>query len=401
MFPPDEPATGCILVFMPGVSEISRLLRLFAEASEGRRLQKVVASALHGSLSPSDQSRVFRPAPKGIIKLVVATNVAETSVTIPDVTVVIDTCKVKNMMYDEERQMPALTLAFASKDSLRQRRGRAGRVQAGKCFRMIHQRVYEKLEDHGVPDILRTPIERLVLQVLSMATNPAESGCSAVSVVQDTLSLCPDPPYAAQVEQAVSRLQSLQAVVSRQPVAQPAAEPAMGVGQMLTPLGRHIANFPCPPVVGKLLIFGAILGCVAPISAVAACMTLGRNPFESDVEGKGSSKTKFIQQRKCGNIGKIGNSDHLLLAEVVRQFRAADRKRQFCTANGLSFERLGDICKTQEDLVADLVHAEFLDSVASGLCEVASSKAFSFSSNGNSNIVSNHSFVSSMYGLCA
>ena len=122
MFP--SVTSGCILVFMPGVAEISRLLRLLDEALEGRHhgIRRLVPMALHGALSPGDQNKVFKPAAQNSIKLVVATNVAEASVTISDVTVVIDTCKVKTMLYDEEKQMPSLVMSFASKDSLRQRR---------------------------------------------------------------------------------------------------------------------------------------------------------------------------------------------------------------------------------------------------------------------------------------
>ena len=92
---------------------------------------------------------MFEPAPRGCLKVVVATNVAEASVTIPDVTVVVDTCRVREMDYDEERGMSALVTKLASQDSLRQRRGRAGRVSEGRCFRLVSSGTYSKLPLHG------------------------------------------------------------------------------------------------------------------------------------------------------------------------------------------------------------------------------------------------------------
>ena len=119
--------------------------------------------ALHGNLSPSDQKTVFVPARSKELKIVVATNVAEASVTIPDVTVVIDSCMVKEIDFDIETRMTTLMLKFASQDSLRQRRGRAGRVQMGRCFRLITHNTHSKLPMHGVPEILRIPLDRLIL----------------------------------------------------------------------------------------------------------------------------------------------------------------------------------------------------------------------------------------------
>ena len=91
----------------------------------------------HGNLSPMEQKSVFEVARKGELKIVVSTNVAEASVTLPDVTVVIDSCRVKEIDFDVEKQMTALIMKKASKDSLRQRRGRAGRVQVNSLLRRI------------------------------------------------------------------------------------------------------------------------------------------------------------------------------------------------------------------------------------------------------------------------
>ena len=114
---------------MPGVPEINKLAKLlqqhYKESSSAPRLKIL---PLHGNLSPSEQKVVFTDAGPNEIKVVISTNVAEASVTIPDVTVVIDTCKVKEIQFDAEIQTSVLTTKFAALDSLRQRRGRAGEV---------------------------------------------------------------------------------------------------------------------------------------------------------------------------------------------------------------------------------------------------------------------------------
>ena len=198
------PAHGSILIFMPGVPEINKLARLlqqhYKHDAPGAPRLKILP--LHGNLSPNEQKVVFHNAGHNEIKIVISTNVAEASVTIPDVSVVIDTCKVKEIQFDTEIQTSVLTTKFAALDSLRQRRGRAGvfssfkcglspppvyffilfvcnpsrhcasflcfpgRVQKGRCFRLITRGTHDKLPQHSVPEILRVPLEKIVLQVL-------------------------------------------------------------------------------------------------------------------------------------------------------------------------------------------------------------------------------------------
>ena len=134
---------------MPGLQEITRIINMLQSSLGGKdpmiNGKKVKLMPLHGSLSPSEQRKVFQVAARNEIKVVVSTNVAEASVTIPDVTVVVDSCRVKEIGFDQDTQITTLLTKFASQDSLRQRRGRAGRVQKGRCFRLIGRKTYEKL----------------------------------------------------------------------------------------------------------------------------------------------------------------------------------------------------------------------------------------------------------------
>ena len=117
---------GSILCFLPGAGEIDRASNAIQTIVRGFA---ITILPLHGGLTPEKQQQVFVPAKKGFTKIILSTNVAETSITIPDCTLVIDTCKEKQSSYDPINRMPLLLETFASRDSLKQRRGRAGRVR--------------------------------------------------------------------------------------------------------------------------------------------------------------------------------------------------------------------------------------------------------------------------------
>lgn len=194
-------ATGSVLVFMPGTGEIDRLCRQLEHATEGG--QGLWVLPLHGSLPPQKQRAVFDPAPRGMRKIVVSTNIAETSITIPDVTVVVDSCRVKEMGYDVARQMPRLQEAWASQDSLTQRKGRAGRVREGVSFKLIRRRTFARLPAHGTPEIRRVPLDPLVLQIKALGVKEHPSVVLARAL---------DPPDPTAVQDAVDTLTELKAL---------------------------------------------------------------------------------------------------------------------------------------------------------------------------------------------
>ncbi|CAN0466966.1 unnamed protein product, partial [Discosporangium mesarthrocarpum] len=197
---------GGVLVFMPGTAEIDRLCREldYASATEAHFSGvQLIVLPLHGSLSPQKQRAVFDRPPQGCRKVVVSTNIAETSITIPDVTVVVDSCRVKEMGYDVARQMPRLQEVWASQDSLTQRKGRAGRVREGVSLRLIRRKTYTRLPAHGTPEIRRVPLDHLVLQIKAFGI---EEHPSAV------LGRALDPPDPKVVSDAVDLLTELKAL---------------------------------------------------------------------------------------------------------------------------------------------------------------------------------------------
>lgn len=154
---------------MPGAPEIGRTVRAIEASPAVRAAARgapLVVVPLHGGLSPDAQARAFERPPRGGRKIVVATNVAETSVTIDDVTVVVDTARVKEMAHDPAAGIGRLTEGWVSRAAAKQRRGRAGRVRPGVCFKLVSRRTHDaRLAADTAPEVARAPLEPLCLSL--------------------------------------------------------------------------------------------------------------------------------------------------------------------------------------------------------------------------------------------
>ena len=218
---------GSILVFLQGVGEISQAMTIISRIVKDSR---ILLLPLHGGLQPQEQNKVFRKA-SGQVKCILSTNVAETSITIPDCTVVIDACREKQASYDPVNRMPLLLDQFASKASLKQRRGRAGRVRKGKCYKLISKATFSKLAEHTAPEISRCALDQTLLSLLFLGV---EDGSGRF--LRNLL----DPPSQKSVDSASVSLERLGAM-----------DKIATDKFCLTPLGIHLAGIPAPPTVGK------------------------------------------------------------------------------------------------------------------------------------------------------
>uniref|UniRef100_A0A8C3JIC4 ATP-dependent RNA helicase DHX29 n=1 Tax=Calidris pygmaea TaxID=425635 RepID=A0A8C3JIC4_9CHAR len=157
---------GAVLIFLPGLAHIQQLYDLISTDRRFNLRDRHKLIALHSVLSTQDQAAAFTIPPLGIRKIVLATNIAETGITIPDVVFVIDTGRTKENRYHESSQMSSLEETFVSKASALQRQGRAGRVRDGFCFRMYTRDRFESFMEYSVPEILRVPLEELCLHIM-------------------------------------------------------------------------------------------------------------------------------------------------------------------------------------------------------------------------------------------
>lgn len=257
-----EPA---ILIFMPGAMEIKRCVEALQDRLGHDENYEILP--LHANLSPQEQTRVFKTVASHVRKIVVATNVAETSITIEGVVYVIDSGRVKETQFDAANSMMHLVETWASRASCKQRRGRAGRTRPGKCFKLFTRDTdANKMRAQQVPELLRTPLEQLCLTVKSMGEHD----------VRQFLSKALDPPSVAAMDSAIRSLRQVEAI-------------DLTERGDLTALGKHMANIPADLRISKMLIFGSVFGCLDPMLTIASIMSL-KSPFTSPMEKRAEAR---------------------------------------------------------------------------------------------------------------
>jgi HrpA-like RNA helicase len=263
----DNKVQGGILIFLPGMVEISTMIDHLSQSIYAR---KMTILPLHSTLSTEQQQRIFKKPAQGTRKVVVSTNIAETSVTVDDVVFVIDSCRVKEVRFDGH--IESLVEDWASKAAMRQRMGRAGRVQAGFCWSLVAKDRHQYLPEFQDPEMLRVPLDSLVLQIRVLRLgNP-----------RDFLKHALNPPTDLAIANAVLELQQLN---------------AFDETEHLTPLGYHLGKLPVSPKIGKMLIYGAIFKCLSPILTICAALS-DKPPFISSFENRDDAEDSKLSWDK-------------------------------------------------------------------------------------------------------
>jgi len=261
---------GHLLVFLPGVGEIIQCERMLVEMA-GR--QGHALFTLFGDLPPEQQDRVLDDV--GRRKIILSTNVAETSLTIPGITAVIDSGLVRQMRVAAATGLPRLELIPISQASAEQRAGRAGRTGPGRCWRLWDEAAHHARPAADTPEVLRGDLAGPLLQLLVLGE-------------QDAFPWLDEPPAEA-VTQAVTLLERLGAIeVARD------REPA---APAVTPLGRELARLPAHPRLARLLLAGARHGILRETS-IAAAMLSERDPFRAGQHaGRGPRDRMTVRTR--------------------------------------------------------------------------------------------------------
>lgn len=249
---------GDILVFMPGMGEINATIGAARSIRTGERLAFI---PLHGDLPPEEQDLAFAPNP--LRKVVVATNVAETSVTIEGIRHVVDSGLARVARYDAERGISTLFIEPISRASADQRKGRAGRTGPGICHRLWTESGQLNRPERNTPEIQRSDLAEVVLLLHSLGVRKA--------VTFDWL----DKPDPQAVERAEKLLQTLGALRPALPNATPPPEEKRERGD-LTPIGARMLHLPMHPRYSRMLVEAARYGCV-PAAALCAALVSGRD----------------------------------------------------------------------------------------------------------------------------
>lgn len=240
---------GDILIFLTGQDEIEAAEQNITDISRklGSRVPELVICPIYANLPSELQSKIFEPTPEGARKVVLATNIAETSLTIDGIVYVIDPGFVKENIYNPATGMSKLVAVPCSRASANQRSGRAGRVGPGKCFRLYTKWSFmNEMEESTLPEIQRTNLNSVVLLLKSLGIN-------------DLLEFeFMDPPPTETLISALNQLFALQALNHK--------------GEM-TKLGRQMAEFPTDPMLAKAILAADKLGCVEEVLSIVSMLS--------------------------------------------------------------------------------------------------------------------------------
>ncbi|XP_049684304.1 ATP-dependent RNA helicase TDRD9 isoform X3 [Accipiter gentilis] len=260
---------GSVLVFLPGLNEISYMHSCLSNMCN-KRWQ---VYPLHSCVTLEEQSNVFLAPVPGYRKVILSTNIAESSVTVPDVKYVIDFCLTKTLVCDEETNYQSLRLCWASKTSCHQRRGRAGRVSKGYCYRLVHKDFWtDFIPEESIPEMLRCPLGTTVLKIKKLDMGGPKA----------LLATALSPPDVGDIERTIFQLKELGALTTG---VQTEDDPHDGE---LTFLGRVLAQLPVDLHLGKLIVLGHVFGCLEECLIIAAALSLQNFfavPFKQHVDG--------------------------------------------------------------------------------------------------------------------
>lgn len=328
---------GAILVFLPGLDEITSLDSLLRTDSrlgvDFNDTDRFRMHMLHSSIP--DQRTVFDPIPDGCRKIILSTNIAETSVTIPDVQFVVDTGKSREKRYDQVRRITRLQCTWISQSNAKQRAGRAGRVQNGNYYALYTRQRRDELRAVGLPELLRSDLQEVCLDVKSQAFQMP---------VREFLAEALEPPPATGVDSALQNLVSLGALTAE---------------ETLTPLGRLLAQLPVHPTLGKMIVLGIIFKCLDPMIILGAA-THERDIFIRPLDRRAAADAA----RK--RFGGQSNSDHLATLNAFYAAREAEKRgmmtfQQVTQNNYLHRGAFTSISRTAEEIEQILRDAQLID----------------------------------------
>ncbi|XP_008307701.1 ATP-dependent DNA/RNA helicase DHX36 [Cynoglossus semilaevis] len=325
---------GAILVFLPGWDNISSLNDLLM-SQQMFKSESFIIIPLHSLMPTVNQTQVFKKPPPGVRKIVIATNIAETSITIDDVVFVIDGGKIKETHFDTNNNISTMAAEWVSLANAKQRRGRAGRVRPGKCYHLYNSLRASLLEDYQLPEIMRTPLEELCLQIKILK----------LGSVAQFLNKALDPPSEQAVSLAIKNLMDLN---------------ALDHSENLTALGFHLARLPVEPHIGKLILFGALLSCLDPVLTMAASLSF-KDPFFIPL-----GKEKMADMRRKV-LSRNSKSDHLTIVNAFQGWEEARQhggrsEREFCWQNFLSANTLQMLYNMKTQFAEHLMHTGFVSS---------------------------------------
>ncbi|GJY66446.1 probable pre-mRNA-splicing factor ATP-dependent RNA helicase DEAH5 [Tanacetum coccineum] len=323
---------GDILVFLTGQEEIIYACRCLVEQMKklGKNVPQLIVLPVYSALPSEMQSKILKPTPSGERKVVVATNIAEASMTIDGIIYVIDSGFCKQNVYNQKLGLESLVVTPISQASAKLRAGRAGRTGPGKCFRLYTNFTYNEMSPTSIPEIQRINLRMTILTLKAMGINDL--------FAFDFM----DPPSPQALISAMQQLHSLRALDEE---------------GLITKLGRLMAEFPLEPPLSKMLLASVDLGCSEEILTIIAMIQTGNifyRPRERQAEAD-KKKSKFFQPE----------GDHLTLLAVYNSWKENKFSAQWCYENFVQVRSLTRARDVRQQLLPIMARYK-LDVVSAG-----------------------------------
>ncbi|KAF1839728.1 P-loop containing nucleoside triphosphate hydrolase protein [Decorospora gaudefroyi] len=335
-----EPLPGDVLVFLTGQDTIEALEKLINEYAEGmdKEVPKLLALPLFAALPQHAQQRIFQPTPYRTRRVILATNIAETSVTVSGVRFVIDCGKSKMKQFRNRLGLESLLVKPISKSAAIQRRGRAGREAPGQCYRLYTEDGYKTMEERTIPEILRCDLSQAILTMKARG-------------IDDVLNFpfLDQPPREA-LEKALLQLLHLQALTDTGSISE---------------AGEKIAKFPLTPTLGRVLVEAATSerDCLLDVIDIISALSV-ENVFLNLVTEERKEEAEEARRELYRREG-----DHLTLLVTVKRYaqEQTDRKA-WCERHFVSHRAMQNVMNIRKQLQQQCVQQKLLskDDVPSG-----------------------------------
>ncbi|KAK2879789.1 ATP-dependent RNA helicase DHX33 isoform X1 [Channa argus] len=316
----EAPLSHDILVFMTGQEEIEALAKTCRDIAKHlpEGCGPMVVIPLYASLPQAQQLRVFHPAPKGCRKVILSTNIAETSVTISGIKYVIDTGMVKAKRFNPDSGLEVLAVQRVSKAQAWQRAGRAGREDSGSCYRLYTEQEFENLIPMTVPEIQRCNLASVMLQLLALG-------------IPDVMNFdFMSKPSPEAVCAAVEHLELLGAVERRESQV------------FLTALGKKMASFPLEPRYAKTILLSPGYSCSEEILSIVSLLSV-----DSVLYNPPARRDEVLAARKKFTSSE---GDHMTLLNIYRAFKRVSGNKEWCRENFVNSRNMGLVKEVQGQL---------------------------------------------------
>ncbi|XP_028393261.1 probable ATP-dependent RNA helicase DHX37 [Dendronephthya gigantea] len=303
---------------------------------DDKELSPMYVLPLYSLLSNEKQRKVFESPPEGVRYCVVATNVAETSLTIPNMKYVVDAGMVKRRYYDKTTGVSSFRITWTSKASANQRAGRAGRIGPGHCYRLYSSAVFNNdFEEFTQPDILRRPVDDLVLQM------------KAINIDKVANFPFPTPPESNVLQTAEKLLINLGALTPK--------KTRKGVlTSVITSLGRTMTKFPVSPRYAKMLCLGHQNQCLEFVIVIVAALTVheifSSGPYEGEDRNERLSNITKLRRRWAGDGVSQLLGDFMVMLRAVGAAEFSGCSAKFCQSSGLRHKAMLEVRKLRVQL---------------------------------------------------